>query len=52
MKAQRSKKWRRWRKFKDSGVPRDYDYYKMERNRLRDITWSAKVKYEKKSLLI
>ena len=47
LKAQRREKWRRWKKFKDSGLPRDYDFYKMERNRLKDMTRSAKIKYER-----
>ena len=47
LKTQRSEKWRRWKRFKESGLPRDYDSYKMERNRLKDMTRSAKIKYEK-----
>ena len=47
LKAQRSEKWKRWKKFKETGLPRDYDAYKMERNRLNDMTKSAKIKYER-----
>ena len=38
LKSQRAEQWRRWKRFKDSRLPRDYDRYKMERNRLKDMT--------------
>ena len=47
LKDQRREKWRWWRRFKDSGSPRDYDRYKMERNRLKDRIRMAKIKYER-----
>ena len=47
LKVQRREKWRWWRTFKRSGLPRDYDRYKMERNRLKDRIRTAKIKYEK-----
>ena len=51
LKAQRREKWKWWRKFKNSKSPRDYDRYKMERNRLKDRIQSAKIKYEKSLIL-
>ena len=47
IKRQRKEKWRHWRKFKESQLPRDYDAYKRERNRLVDMTRTAKLQYEK-----
>ena len=47
LKAQRREKWRWWRRFKNSGMPRDYDRYKLERNCLKDKIRSAKMKYER-----
>ena len=47
MKVQRTNKWRCWTKFRGSGLPRDYDAYKIERNRLKDMIRSAKISYEK-----
>ena len=47
IKVQRSKRWTSWKKFKESGLPRDYDAYKVERNRLNDMVRSAKSKYER-----
>ena len=47
LKIQRREKWKRWKKFKTSKLPRDYDAYKMERNRLNDMIRSAKINYEK-----
>ena len=46
IKAQRTAQWRAWRRFKQTGLPRDYDSYKTERNRLCDMVRSAKTKYE------
>lgn len=48
MKDQRSARWRSWTRFKKTGLPRDYDAYKLERNRLTDMIRSAKTKYESK----
>ena len=48
LKSQKTEKWRRWKMFKKSGLPRDYDWYKMERNRLKDMTRSAKINYERR----
>ena len=47
LKSQRREKWRWWKRFKNSGLPRDYDRYKMERNRLKDMTKTAKIRYER-----
>ena len=47
LKVQRREKWKRWKKFRTSRLPRDYDAYKMERNRLNDMIRSAKINYEK-----
>ena len=47
MKKQRTEKWRAWSKFKDSGLPRDYEAYKFERNRLNNLVRESKVKYER-----
>ena len=46
LKKQRAVKWRKWKRYKESGLPRDYDAYKMERNRLGDMIRSAKSRYE------
>ena len=46
LKSQRLEKWRCWQRFKASGLPRDYDAYKMEQNRLGDMIRTAKVGYE------
>ena len=47
MKGQRTERWRAWKKFKDSGLPRDYDAYKFERNGLNNLVREAKLKYER-----
>ena len=46
IRTQRTAQWRNWKRFKQTGLPRDYDAYKMERNRLCDMVRSAKAKYE------
>ena len=46
MKKQRTAQWQCWKKFKQTGLPRDYDMYKLERNKLGDMVRSAKAKYE------
>ena len=45
---QRKEKWRHWKKFRQSGLPRDYDAYKTERNKLGDMIRTAKTNHEKK----
>ena len=47
IKLQKSKRWKSWRRFRSSGLPRDYDAYKMERNRLNGMIRGAKQKYER-----
>ena len=47
IKKQRSRKWKSWTKFKRTSLPRDYDAYKLERNRLNDLIREAKVKHER-----
>ena len=47
VKEQRSRRWRSWRRFRDSGLPRDYDGYKIERNKLNDMVRGAKIQYER-----
>ena len=47
VKKQRSRRWKAWTRFKETSLPRDYDAYKMERNRLNDLIREAKRKYEK-----
>ena len=47
MKKQRTVQWQCWRQFKQTGLPRDYDMYKMERNKLGDMVRSAKLGYER-----
>ena len=46
IKVQRSRRWKTWSKFRSSGLPRDYDAYKVERNKLNDMVRGAKIKYE------
>ena len=46
LKKQRAVKWRKWKRYKETGLPRDYDAYKMERNRLGDMIRLAKSRYE------
>ena len=40
------KKMKTWSRFRDSGLPRDYAAYKVERNKLNDMVRGAKVRYE------
>ena len=47
IKNQRARKWKSWTKFKRTRLPRDYDEYKLERNKLNDIVREAKRKHEK-----
>ena len=47
IKKQREKKWKAWKKFKLSDLPRDYDAYKIERNKLGDMIRSSKANHEK-----
>ena len=47
IKKQREKKWRTWKLFKQSELPRDYDAYKIERNRLGDMIRSSKANHER-----
>ena len=47
IKKQREKKWRTWKQFKQSESPRDYDAYKIERNRLGDMIRTSKANHEK-----
>ena len=47
IKAQRAKRWKSWSRFRTSGLPRDYDDYKIDRNRLNDMIRGAKLKYER-----
>ena len=46
IKKQRTAKWRSWKKFKQTGLLRDYDAYRFERNKLNDVIRTAKIKYE------
>ena len=46
IKKQRFEKWKSWTKFKKTSLPRDYDMYKMERNRLKDLIREAKCQHE------
>ena len=48
IKKQRSATWRSWKAFKQSSMPRDYAMYKTERNRLKDMTRTAKRQYEQR----
>ena len=47
VKEQRSRKWKSWSRFKSSSLPRDYDAYKYERNRLNDLIRGAKQNHER-----
>ena len=47
LKSQRTERWRKWKRFKETGLPRDYDAYKLERNKLNNFIREAKMKYEK-----
>ena len=47
IKVQRAKRWKCWSRFRRSGLPRDYEAYKVERNKLNDMVRGAKVNYEK-----
>ena len=46
IKRQRSRRWRSWTKFKATSLPRDYDAYKFEQNRLNDMIREAKRRHE------
>ena len=48
LKQQRKRKWQSWKKFKKSELPRDYDEYKYERNRLNDMIRTKKIEYERR----
>ena len=48
IKVQRAAKWKSWKTFKRTGLLRDYDAYKYERNRLNDVQRGAKRKYEQR----
>ena len=48
LKKQRSRKWQSWRRFKQSELPRDYDEYKFERNKLDDMIRTKKIEYERR----
>ena len=48
LKQQRKRKWQSWKKFKRSELPRDYDEYKYERNRLDDMIRTKKIEYERR----
>ena len=48
IKRQKAKRWRCWTKFRRTGLPRDYDAYKLERNLLNSLIREAKMKYERK----
>ena len=45
IKNQRWRRWKSWTKFKRTGLPRDYDAYKLERNKLNDVVREAKRKH-------
>ena len=45
---QRTTQWRKWKTYKQTGSVRDYDAYKMERNRLVDLIRTSKTKYEQR----
>ena len=51
IRTQRTAQWRSLRNFRQSGHPRDYDAYKMERNRLTDMVRTAKAKYERQLIV-
>ena len=48
LKHQRQQKWLSWRKFKRSELPRDYEEYKFQRNKLNDMIRTKKIEYEKR----
>ena len=48
IKKQRVSRWRSWRRFKESSLPRDYDAYKTERNRLNSMIREAKRTHERR----
>ena len=48
LKLQRTRKWQSWRKFKQSELPRDYEDYKFERNKLDDMIRTKKIEYERR----
>ena len=47
IKVQQVKRWRCWKKFKETGFPRDYDAYKVERNISNNLVRDAKRRHEK-----
>ena len=51
IRRQRTTQWQCWRKFKRTKSERDYDAYKMERNRLGDMIRSAKMGYERRLIV-
>ena len=50
IKGQRVRRWKCWTTFKETKLPRDYDAYKIERNRLTDLVRAAKRNHEKNLL--
>ena len=48
LKEQRKRKWQCWKKFKKSELPRDYDEYKFERNKLNNMIRTKKIEYERR----
>ena len=48
IKQQRLRKWRSWTRFKETGLPTEYDAYKMERNKLNDVIREARRQHEKR----
>ena len=48
LKKQRNRKWQSWRKFKGSKLPRDYEEYKFERNKLNNMIRNKKIEYERR----
>ena len=48
IRRQRAAKWKSWKTFKKTGLLKDYDAYKFERNRLNDMIRGAKEKYEQR----
>ena len=47
IKGQKSKRWKSWKRFRETGLPRDYDTYKMDRNKLNSLVREAKQKHER-----
>ena len=48
LKCQKNRKWQSWKKFKQTQLPRDYDVYKFERNKLNDMIRTKKIEYEQR----